>query len=156
MVSKLERAELLARKSHDGQFRRDGRTPYIDHPEQIVAILKNWGIKDEDILSAAWLHDTVEDTKLTCEDIESQIGSIVAGYVWSLTKMKRLDKDYQKSEDEYIAKIANGPREIKLIKLADVIANLLDMHNIPNLDYKFDKYLGKKITYIRAITENWH
>ena len=156
MTTKLERAELLARKSHDGQFRRDGHTPYIDHPEQIVRILKNWGIKDEDILSAAWLHDTVEDTKLTCEDIEAQIGSIVAGYVWSLTKMKRIDKDYQKSEDEYISKIATGPREIKLIKLADVIANLLDMHNIPNLDYKFDKYLAKKITYIRAITENWH
>lgn len=155
MTTKIERAKLLATNAHSNHFRRDGKTPYINHPAQVVQTLLNWGITDEDIISAAWLHDTVEDTNLTCEEIEAQIGSIVAGYVWSLTKVKREDKDYDKAEQDYISKISNGPREIKLIKLADIMANLSDMHNIPNLDYKFEKYLQKKINYLRAVSDNW-
>jgi len=154
MASKIERAKLLATNAHSNHFRRDGKTPYINHPAQVVQTLLNWGITDEDIISAAWLHDTVEDTNLTCPDIEKEIGSVVADYVWNLTKVE--NKDYGKMEQDYIDKISNAPREVKLIKLADIMANLLDMHNIPNLDYKFEKYLGKKIKYLRAVSDNWN
>ena len=64
-MTKVDRAAEFARKAHEGGFRRDKKTPYIVHPADVVARLKSWGITDEDILSAAWLHDTVEDTELT-------------------------------------------------------------------------------------------
>lgn len=153
-MTKVDRAAEFARKAHEGGFRRDNKTPYIVHPADVVSRLKSWGITDEDILSAAWLHDTVEDTDVKIADIEGEFGNLVADYVWSLTKQQFSNRDI--SEAVYIEKLKKAPMEAKLIKLADIMSNLSDMHNIPNLDYKFEKYMAKKIRYMRAVSENWN
>ena len=60
--TKIESAELFARKKHSGQLKKDGITPVIDHLEEVVSRLKNLEILDEDVLCAGWLHDILEDT----------------------------------------------------------------------------------------------
>ena len=148
-----QKAQAYAIKAHSGQFRRDKKTPYIEHPKKVVEILSNWGIKDRYVLAAAWLHDVVEDTVFSISEIEGEFGGVVADYVWDITKVK--NQDYDKMENDYIEKLRNALPEVKLIKLADIMANLGDMHNIPNLDYKFEKYMAKKMRYLQAISNNW-
>ena len=60
---KVELAQKYATKYHQGQFRKNGVTPYIVHPHAVVKYLEKFGIKDEVTLSIAWLHDIVEDTE---------------------------------------------------------------------------------------------
>ena len=71
-----QKAREFSKKVHSGQFRKDGVTPYFNHPKEVVGILKDIGIKDEEILTAAWLHDTIE--------------GIV---IFSLDKLKELEKE---------------------------------------------------------------
>lgn len=64
----VEEAEKVARKAHEGQFRKDGVTPYITHPEAVANALASDGYNDE-CIAVAWLHDVVEDTKVTLQDL---------------------------------------------------------------------------------------
>ena len=66
----------VARKAHEGQFRKTGE-PYIVHPLAVKKILEEWGM-DEDTIIAGILHDTIEDTSLTLEDIRKEFGESVA------------------------------------------------------------------------------
>lgn len=118
-MSIVDDAMNYARGAHQGQFRDDGKE-YITHPEAVVNILKEHGITDENILAAAWLHDVVEDTKLTLDDIEKQFNWDVRANVDICTRAK--------SKLDTIVKLArlaeyNGT----VIKLADRFHNLSDM-----------------------------
>lgn len=80
----LEKALIFATDAHKGQFRKYTGDPYITHPiavSKIVATITN----DEDMIAAALLHDTVEDTEVTLQQIEENFGSRVALFVENLT-----------------------------------------------------------------------
>src|SRR6476660_6714705 len=88
--SLLEAASFAAR-AHRHQLRKDGQTPYAAHPFRVCLIVRHvFGIDDPDTLTAALLHDTIEDTTTDFDDLEKQFGVKVAGWVAALTQDKRL------------------------------------------------------------------
>src|SRR3990172_8322369 len=96
-------------------MRKDGTTPFYDHLLGVVARLKNLGVTDEDVLAAAWLHDTLEDTRTSFVEIDSRFGSKVAVLVLSLSKDRSLPK--AKQEEQYVKQLKEASLEAKLIKL---------------------------------------
>ena len=74
--ARVARAVEVAKKAHEGQFRKTGE-PYIIHPLAVKKILEEWGM-DEDTIIAGILHDTIEDTDLTLDDIRNEFGESVA------------------------------------------------------------------------------
>ncbi|CAG5089121.1 Oidioi.mRNA.OKI2018_I69.PAR.g12096.t1.cds [Oikopleura dioica] len=103
------------------------KTPYINHPIGVAEILtEEGGVTDVDILCAALLHDTVEDTDTTFEEIEELFGKIVRDYVDEVTDDKNLEKMERKR-----LQIVNAPKKTpgaKQVKLADKLYNLRDLN----------------------------
>jgi len=91
----------------------------VKHCESVVKILKEAKITNEDILSAAWIHDVIEDCNITVAEIEEKFNPNIARIVAALTRDVNR-KDYNK-------RIKNSDYEIKIIKLADTIHNCSDL-----------------------------
>src|SRR5712672_2578769 len=90
-LSALLQAIAFAARAHRHQLRKDNQTPYVSHVVRVAFVLRHvFGIADERILTAAVLHDTIEDTTTDFDDIEKQFGSEIAGWVALLSKDKRL------------------------------------------------------------------
>ncbi len=126
----LESASFAARK-HTNQRRKNvGDTPYINHPLEVAHLLSTvGGITDEDILSAALLHDTIEDTDTLPEEISGRFGAAVLAYVLEVSDDKMLPKAERKRlQVEHAPALSPGA---KLIKLADRIANLRSIVHEP-------------------------
>lgn len=130
-------------------IRKDGVTSFYDHLSGVVARLKNLGITDESVLAAAWLHDTLEDTKTSFVELDSRFGSKVAVLVLSLSKDKSLPKARQ--EEQYVKQLKDSSLEAKLIKLCDISANLKDIKNAPLSKTKKVKTIRKILYYLSAI-----
>lgn len=112
----VERAEFIATRAHASQFRRDGVTPYVRHPEAVAARLKR---EDDETVAAAWLHDTLEDTAETEQSLrESGIPEKVLDAVRLLTHR---DEPYA----EYLERIRANDIARK-VKVADMLSNLSD------------------------------
>ena len=110
-----EKAERVASKAHQFQFRKDFVTPAICHPRNVVSYLKEIGINKKDILCSAWLHDTIEDSYLELSYIEKEFGPNVARIVQKLTK------DGDREKYKYVIK--NSDYDVQIIKLADTLDN---------------------------------
>ncbi len=149
-MSKLESAELFAKDKHSGKTRGDdGKTPYWKHLEGVVNRLKNLGITDEDVFCAAWLHDTIEDTDVTFDDIDKRFGSNVAVMVLSLSKDRKLTK--KEKERQYVSQLKNAPWQAQLIKLCDISSNLKDLKNSNWSKTRRSKQVKKKLYYLNII-----
>ncbi len=148
-MSKLETAEQFAKQKHVGMTRNDGKTPYFEHLKGVVDRLKNLGIADDDVLSAAWLHDIIEKTNTTFDDIEKRFDSKVAVLVLALSKDMSLPK--AKQEEQYVKQLKEASFEAKLIKLCDISANLKDIKNVPMSKTKKVKTIRKMLYYLNAI-----
>jgi guanosine-3',5'-bis(diphosphate) 3'-pyrophosphohydrolase len=110
---------------HRNQKRKGTDTPYIVHPIDVMKILVSAGVDDVDILRAALLHDTVEDTDTTQLEILHKFGSKVSSIVAEVTDNKSLSKHERKILQIQHAKISS--KEARLVKLADKISNLTDL-----------------------------
>jgi guanosine-3',5'-bis(diphosphate) 3'-pyrophosphohydrolase len=120
----LEAISFAARK-HDGQVRKDGRTPYVSHPIRVMMILSSvFGVLDRQVLAAAALHDVIEDTSTSFNDIENEFGQRIAIWVSLLSKDKQ--QEVKSREFAYVCALRDAPDEVKLIKLADIYDNLID------------------------------
>ena len=114
-------------KAHEGQFRSDG-TPYIKHPERVAEFVRKFKkSKNLDaLISAAFLHDTIEDTDTTHEDLEKMFGGLIASLVKELTSDKEKIKEVGKTD--YLAqKMAGMSSWALVIKLADRLDNVQDI-----------------------------
>jgi GTP diphosphokinase / guanosine-3',5'-bis(diphosphate) 3'-diphosphatase len=121
------RALEFASRKHRTQRRKDAEaSPYINHPIALVSILAvEAGIHDIDVLCAALLHDTIEDTDTTREELEQEFGGVIAGMVSEVTDDKSLEKQDRKNlQIEHAHMLSPGAG---LVKLADKIANLRDV-----------------------------
>ena len=119
------RAISFAARQHEGQLRKDGQTPYIAHPLRVLTIMATvFGVKDPELLAAAVLHDTIEDTTTDRDDLIERFGERVAGFAAALTKDTRLPEEER--EKAYFETLAAAPVEVKLCKLADTYDNLID------------------------------
>lgn len=133
-----DEARAFAEARHKGQLRKDGTTQYITHPEGVVRILRDAGIKDESTLAAAWLHDLVEDGRATFSEIKEKFPMAVAQYVASLTRGSGENKE------TYIRSIvSSAPVESKLIKIADVIHNLATLCTVQDINERRHMRLAK-------------
>jgi guanosine-3',5'-bis(diphosphate) 3'-pyrophosphohydrolase len=115
-----------AAKKHKDQRRKDiSKSPYINHPIGVAEILVNAGITELEILQSALLHDTIEDTDATYQEITEIFGKRVADIVQECSNDPNLDSKQQKQKQ--IDSAPGKSREAKLVKMADKIYNLLDL-----------------------------
>ena len=125
MEDLIARALAFAERKHAGQFRKDGVTPYVEHPKGVMAIVRDeFGVSRPEVLAAALLHDTIEDTTTDFDDLDGRFGRRVASWVAVLTKDKRLPE--ARREREYFESLRRGPLEAKFCKIADSLHNLRD------------------------------
>ncbi len=122
----LNRAYVFAMKAHGAQKRASG-DPFFSHPLEVAAILTDLKLDDATIVSAV-LHDTIEDTAATREEIDKVFGTEIGGLVEGLTKLNKLDfasKHAQQAENfrKLLLAIADDAR-VLLIKLADRLHNM--------------------------------
>jgi len=124
----LEAASFAAR-AHRHQLRKDGQTPYAAHPFRVCLIVRHvFGIDDPATLTAALLHDTIEDTPTDFDDLAERFGPQVAGWVGALTKDMRLPD--AEREAAYMAVLAAAAPAVKIAKLADIFDNLTDSKHL--------------------------
>ncbi len=140
-VNKLIEAASYAARQHTGQNRKGEKAePYINHPLEVANILTNIGkVDDLEVLIAAILHDTVEDTDTIPEDLEVMFGERVTGFVLEVTDDKSLPKAERKQ-----LQVEHAPHlspEAKHIKLADKISNITDITNSPPADWSNERRL---------------
>lgn len=117
----------FAKKAHQGQFRSDG-SPYVKHPERVADFVRKFKKSKnlDSLISAAFLHDTIEDTDTTHEDLEKMFGGLVASLVKELTSDK--DKIKEVGKTDYLAqKMAKMSSWALVIKLADRLDNVQDI-----------------------------
>ena len=125
----LEAAAFAARK-HSGQKRKGKEgEPYINHLLEVAHLLANAGVEDATVLTAALLHDTVEDTETSRDELAEQFGAEAADIVIEVTDDKNLPKQERKRlQVEHAPHISHGA---KLVKLADKISNINDVIERP-------------------------
>jgi (p)ppGpp synthase/HD superfamily hydrolase len=116
----LRRALAFARARHDGQYRRGSETPYWVHLVRVAMELSQWGVRRPEVLQAALLHDTVEDTRTSIEEIRVGFGEEVADLVDWLTA-----PDDEADLRQYYDRLQTAaPFDVQLLKLADRVDNL--------------------------------
>lgn len=138
-VGMLLAAIQFSAEKHREQRRKDvDASPYINHPIEVAALLANVaGVQDETILTAAVLHDTVEDTPTSPADLESTFGAAVRNLVQEVTDDKSLPKAERKRlQVEHALKLS---RSAKLIKIADKISNIREVTETPPTDWPLER-----------------
>jgi guanosine-3',5'-bis(diphosphate) 3'-pyrophosphohydrolase len=137
-------AAHFAAVRHANQFRKGtARTPYINHPLEVSRLINTVGMVDDvDILAAAILHDTVEDTGVTALELTDNFGWAVCAYVLEVSDDKSLPKARRKElQIEHAPHLSQGA---KVIKMADKICNVGDVVKDPGVDWD----LNRRIEYV--------
>ena len=129
----LNKAYVYAMKKHGDQRRASG-APYFSHPLEVAAILADMRL-DEATIAAALLHDTIEDTTATREEIDTMFGPDIGRLVDGLTKLKKIDLVSKKAEQaenlrKLLLAIAEDVR-VLLVKLADRLHNMRTLDHVP-------------------------
>jgi len=134
-VSIVLAAGAFAAHKHRDQRRKGAEaSPYINHPIAVANVLANEaGISDPKILAAALLHDTIEDTDTTAQELELEFGREIAAIVAEVTDDKSLPKQERKRLQIEHANTLSA--QAKLVKLADKICNVRDMSGSPPVDW---------------------
>jgi guanosine-3',5'-bis(diphosphate) 3'-pyrophosphohydrolase len=133
----LEAIELASIKHRDQRRKDREASPYINHPIAVARTLWKAGVRDPTALVAAVLHDTIEDTKTTREELVQRFGEAVAAVVSEVTDDKSLPK-----QDRKQAQVEHAPHlstAAKLVKLADKTCNLRDMVDSPPHDWSAER-----------------
>lgn len=135
-LSIIQKAYTFSEKAHEGQIRRSGE-PYISHPLSVAGILADLHL-DLDTIATGLLHDTVEDTYATLDDIRNEFGEVIAHLVDGVTKIGQMKfKNSHEKQGENIRKmiVAMGKDvRVVLVKLADRLHNMRTLNFMP-----FDK-----------------
>ncbi len=142
MIGLVLKASHFAAQKHKDQ-RRKGKdaAPYINHPIDLAQLLWHTAqVRDPIVIAAALLHDTVEDTDTTFDDIEREFGSNVKAVVAEVTDDKSLPKTVRKQKQ-----IDHAPHlsdRARLVKLADKISNLKDILREPPAGWSVQRQYG--------------
>lgn len=115
-------AKEWAKKKHEGQVRKYTGEPYIEHPIAVSELVLEHDLSETAVI-AAILHDTVEDTDATIEEIAEVFGEDVAEYVWYLTKPPEFIGNRAKRKEHDRNRLALAPEEVRIIKFYDVFHN---------------------------------
>lgn len=115
MTNRIQQAKELASKIHANQTDKAG-APYIHHLEAVASKLVEQG-EDEDVIIVGWLHDSVEDTDITLDEIQHLFGDVISTAVDAITKRK--NEPYE----NYLARVKSNPIA-RRVKLADLSHNM--------------------------------
>lgn len=134
-LTQTDLALAIATAAHRGITRMDGVEPYIEHPKRVAERLaKRRGGVEYWVYNAALLHDVVEDTQLTLDDLRGLgVDEVTVELVDVLTK--REDETYF----FYVERVARGPREAVMVKLADLADNLASLPEGHSLKGRYEK-----------------
>ena len=138
-MNRLLDALAFAADKHRNQRRKDAEaSPYINHPIALANVLANeGGVDDDTVLSAAILHDTIEDTETSADELRCRFGEAITAIVLEVTDDKDLPKAERKRlQVEHAPHISHGA---KLVKLADKICNLRDMAASPPAKWTLER-----------------
>lgn len=138
-TAKILDAILFAASKHSNQRRKDAEaSPYINHPIALAHLLAVVGCVDDiAVLQAAVLHDTLEDTETTYEELEQRFGSRVAQVVLEVTDDKALPK--QRRKELQVESAPHKSADAALVKLADKTCNLRDVAATPPTDWTLER-----------------
>jgi guanosine-3',5'-bis(diphosphate) 3'-pyrophosphohydrolase len=134
----LQALQFAAHKHRDQRRKDPEASPYINHPIALANIL--WveaGIEDPQVVCAALLHDTVEDTETTEAELVERFGPKVAAIVMEVTDDTSLERSRRKA-----LQVEHAPhlsRQAKLVKLADKISNIRDVASSPPPDWTLER-----------------
>ena len=121
----IDDAMEFAAKAHEGQFRKGTRRPYIVHPIEVADIVSTM-TKDEEVICAAVLHDTIEDCRgITWDVLKLRFGSRVADMVAQESEDK--SKTWEERKGATISRLKDAPVEVQMIGLADKLSNMRDI-----------------------------
>ncbi len=120
----LNKAIKFATDAHNGATRKGSDIPYILHPLEAAAIVSRL-TDDKDLIIAALLHDTIEDTKITYEDIKKEFGERIANLVKNESEDK--SKTWHERKSYTLNTLKNAPLEIKIITMGDKLSNMRSM-----------------------------
>jgi len=146
--TRIKNARDFAYQKHRNQ-KRNGDAPYTDHLEGVVFRLKNLGIADTEVICAAWLHDVLEKTDATLDELIQRFGKETATLVLSLTKSKDIPK--KDIETQYIKQLRDAPIEAKIIKLCDISSNIKDLSTSTISKTQKNKQIRKILHYLKVI-----
>ena len=121
----IDDAMEFAARAHEGQFRKGTRRPYIVHPIEVADIVSTM-TKDEEVICAAVLHDTIEDCRgITWDVLKLRFGSRVADMVAQESEDK--SKSWEERKGATISRLQEAPVEVQMIGLADKLSNMRDI-----------------------------
>ena len=124
-IESWQKAAAFAARAHQGQFRKDGITPYVAHVFRVTLTVRDlFECNDPETLTAALLHDTIEDTTVDYDDIEEEFSREIADIVAVLSKDTRLREPER--EKAYDDGLRHASWKAKIIKLADTYDNFCD------------------------------
>ncbi len=135
------RAACFAAEKHRHQQRKGAEsTPYINHPLEVARLLSDEGsVTDPEVIAAALLHDTIEDTETTAQELRDRFGARVADLVLEVTDDKSLSRDLRKQLQ--ILHASRKTTGAALVKLADKIANVRDIVDRPPSNWTLERRL---------------
>jgi (p)ppGpp synthase/HD superfamily hydrolase len=130
-LSLLEAALRTAAVAHREQVRKCSDVPYVTHSAAVALILARFGFTDEQLLAAALLHDVVEDTDITLDDLAKQFPPSVVATVAALSETKTGDdghlRPWEDRKSEHLQHISAAPLSARAIALADKLHNMETM-----------------------------
>jgi (p)ppGpp synthase/HD superfamily hydrolase len=158
MIDLVDRAIGFAARAHNGQQRKTGDVPYIAHPVAVAMILQQMGC-DQAVVVAGLLHDTVEDTPVTLQEIRRQFGDEVADIVAGCTELPKGKNKWEARKRQMIASLRDAPLAVKLVSAADKYHNL--SHTLyterlqgPGLWKRFGRGKNQQAWYYRSVLES--
>jgi Guanosine polyphosphate pyrophosphohydrolases/synthetases len=154
----VSKAEFVATVAHDavGQKRKFTNEPYWTHPQKVAEQVSRrmsdyFSVYDKDIVAAAWLHDVVEDTKLTNEWIVQEFGLIIAELVFDVTEQNVHGSSSQNALHE-ILRLSKVGVESQFLKLCDIYCNVSDIC-VESGDGFVNAWVPTKIATVLVISE---
>lgn len=149
----LFRAAHFAAEKHRNQRRKDeDALPYINHPLAVASVLAaEAGVVEEALLVAALLHDTIEDTETSLQELEKEFGKDIARLVEEVTEDKSIPKEERKRRQ--VERVSQSSKMAKQLMLADKICNIRDITINSPIDWSLEKkadYLEWTIKVVRG------
>jgi (p)ppGpp synthase/HD superfamily hydrolase len=127
----IEKALQVASRAHEGQYRKTTDIPYISHPAAVGMMLMRDGYDDETV-AAGILHDTVEDTQVTLDEIKALFGERVAGIVEGCSEPEKA-LSWEERKEHTIEFLKTAPEEVRVVSCAD------KLHNIRSISDSYSK-----------------
>jgi len=161
-ISLIEKAARIALEAHSGQKRKDDGSPYFIHPFMVALKLVKNGFSDETV-AAALVHDVLEDTKVSEETLQKELGNSVLNIIKVVTEDKSLP--WEERKKRYVESVRNGSDNAKAVSISDKIHNtegILSSYEFegPKIWKYYSRDKNSKVWFekecLKMFKETWH